>query len=273
MDHFHLTVLPPRINLDKNMFLNDTIKSEIKQHALNENPNECCGFIIEDKNSKNITINKCKNISKNPLISFKISSQEYLSTKEIGEILSIYHSHPGDSFQFSELDKKISEAFNLKNIVYLIKKDDFIEYIPQGYENPYVGRQYYTGIFDCYTLVQDYFKRELNININDLPILEYPMRLIDEKYVLKKFSTIENIIDYSKKHAENNDFIEISNQNLKKHDLLILKNSGHGLPIHILIYLGNNNILHQTRETSLIEEYNTDFKKRVIHALRHKSLL
>ncbi len=38
---------------------------------------------------------------------------------------------------------------------------------PEGYEAPLVGRKFYHGVLDCYTLVRDYFKREHGIELVD----------------------------------------------------------------------------------------------------------
>ena len=51
--------------------------------------------------------------------------------------------------------------------IYKIKENEFEIYKPQGLEIPLVGRYYIAGVFDCFTLVQDYFQIKFNILISD----------------------------------------------------------------------------------------------------------
>jgi len=43
-----------------------------------------------------------------------------------------------------------------------------VEFKPEGFVLPLKGRDFVYGIVDCYTLVQDYYFRELNIKLPDI---------------------------------------------------------------------------------------------------------
>jgi proteasome lid subunit RPN8/RPN11 len=82
--------------------LTEIIKSQIKAHAISENPKECCGFIVLS-NIYQIVL-KCKNVSPKPEERFVISPEDYLRAQKAGKIQALYHSHTNDFFEFSEID-------------------------------------------------------------------------------------------------------------------------------------------------------------------------
>ncbi|MAF24954.1 hypothetical protein CL634_05200 [bacterium] len=109
-------------------YLLDHIKKEIKLHSLEEDPNECCGLILEI--DKDLRIMKCKNISKDKLNNFEIGPHDYLRGEKRGKIKAYYHSHPNDEIgTFSDIDKKVSLGHGIPLIMYSIKNNKFFEYI------------------------------------------------------------------------------------------------------------------------------------------------
>ncbi|MEK6883336.1 MAG: Mov34/MPN/PAD-1 family protein, partial [Nanoarchaeota archaeon] len=142
------------------LILTEENKLQIKEHALRENPNECCGLFIE-----NMGVLELENKSKTPAESFIIDYNTLKKAEKYGRIKGFYHSHPED--EFSNIDNLISEKRMLSSVIYKIKEDSFSVYNPVGLEIPYVGREFVMGIFDCFTLVQEYYLRERNIKIPD----------------------------------------------------------------------------------------------------------
>lgn len=252
--------------------LTENLKKQIKKHSELDETIECCGFVIFSNSEKELINYPCQNTSVNPSQSFKIDPVEYIEAKQIGQILAIYHSHPdteGNLLEFSELDKKTSENLNLPNILYLLKTEEFLTYVSCGYENPYVGRPYCLGVFDCFTLVQDYFKRELNVDISDV---NHSLRMIDN-FNLLKFMPAQTIKDFIINHCIQNGGIEVDKNNIKKHDVIIVTADNTEFPLHNMIYLGNNLVLHQPRGDSLMENYDDRLRKKTVFVFRHKSLM
>ncbi|MEK6884380.1 MAG: NlpC/P60 family protein [Nanoarchaeota archaeon] len=242
--------------------MTEEIKESIKNHAFQEKPKECCGLIVQSDNYKAFP---CRNRSEDPIETFSIDTSDYLKALNIGKIIAFYHSHV-ETPNFSEFDKLNSEKHNLPSVLYCINKNIFNYYSPHGYEMPYENREYVLGNVDCVTLIIDYYKRELNI---DLPDLTSKYRYIENKHELPEAKTlIKDLIDYCKK----NDFIEI--ENLKKNDILLCKTSLIVSPVHACIYLGQNQILHHPwKRKSCIEIYKQYWKYRTLHKLRHKLLI
>ena len=238
------------------MILDKDIKQQIKTHSLGEYPNECCGFVVSDSVNKNIVF-PCKNISQNSKIHFEIDPEEYLRASSAGEIVAVYHSHPNGSSKFSEFDEQISNGLELKSILYSVKEDKFNEYQPGDYANEYIGRKFEIGKSDCFTVMKDFFNKELNIFINDYfrdqDWQDKTPRIYDDNY-------------------EGEGFIKIEDGTLKKYDCILFKFLKH--TEHIAVYLGNDLILHQPRgRDSLVEKYSGPLKRRVSYIIRHKSLL
>ena len=111
-------------------YLTSQIKSDIKWHALNEYPNECCGIIVFKKNE--FSLMECDNVSEDKCNAFEISAKDYLRAKENGDVIAYYHSHPKDKVgKFSPSDKIISKGQGLPLILFSMGNDKFLEYSSQ----------------------------------------------------------------------------------------------------------------------------------------------
>ena len=244
--------------------MKDSIKKFIRAHALEESPYECCGVVYQNKNNLKLEALRCENTAENKRVMFAIDPKGYLEASRKGEIISFYHSHINSS-EFSDYDKIQSEHHEIKFIMYSLKDENFHEYEPKGYESPYVGRDFCLGKQDCYTLLRNYYKRELGL---DLPDYDRGFEYI--------FTNPNWYLDFHKKDEQGFSLIlegameDISV--LKKHDTILMKCYGKRNPSHAGIYVGNNLILHhQIGCYSRIEEYSLEFKKRTTHIFRHES--
>jgi hypothetical protein len=129
-------------------------------------------------------------------------------------------------------------------------------FIPNEYfENAdYEGRPFLHGLFDCYTLIRDYYKKEFNIFL--------PTNI---QRNWEWWSQGENLyVD----NAKNYGFEETTD--IKKHDILIMK-IGSPVPNHGAIYLGDNKILHHTAgRFSTIQTLTNSYKQKIAVIYRNK---
>lgn len=221
------------------------LKNKIKEHAIQDFPNECVGFVV------NGDIFPCKNQSENPIKHFSISPLDYLQASYFGNIEMVYHSHNKNP-EFSEFDKVNLYNQKLRGIVYCREKDCFNIFLPESYNNKYVGRNFEIGISDCLSLVSDYYKDELNII---LPQIE------------RKEGWYKNNPNIVIENTPKN-FKQIEFKDAQKNDLLVFDMLKNNLPCHFGIYLGNDVILHQPRnQQSIIELITNQMKKRISYAL------
>ncbi len=221
------------------------IKHQIKQLAHQTN-NEICGIL------SNNNLFPCKNISNNPAHHFVLSPTDYLKVSYKEKIDGIYHSHPQNP-EFSELDKINLYNQKLKGIMYCKDDDSFHYFLPESYNNKYVGREFKIGVNDCLTLVSDYYKNELNII---LPKIERE----DDWY--KKNPNLLN-------ESLPPNFKKISLEKAEKGNVIVFDMLQNGMPHHFGVYLGNDILLHHPRhKLSTIEVITNERKKRIPYVLK-----
>ncbi len=235
---------------------------QIKKHAKQVYPNECCGIVLN-----NDVIVPCRNISDTPEKSFIIDSDQ-IKDYANENIVGFYHSHK-EYEDFSLADIAFSEKLHKFCILYCVDSNQLKYYYPSGAIIPYVGRPFFVGTLDCFTLSQDFYKREFNINISDLKHSQrFNWRNWRSKETLAICGENNSII---KDHFINNDFVEIKKPG-QKGDIILVKLPNIKFAVHVIIYLSNNMILHHVNEFSEIGNYNNVYKRLTTNVLRHKSL-
>lgn len=131
-------------------------------------------------------------------------------------------------------------------------------FIPNRYfENAdYENRPFLHGLFDCYTLIRDYYKRNFDV------YLPTNIQRNWEWWAQGENLYVDNAKDYS--------FEEVSD--LQKHDVLIMK-IGSSMPNHGAIYLGEGKILHHLAgRFSTIQDLTLSYKQKIAVIYRNKIL-
>ena len=228
------------------MILTNQIKNEIKLHAKEESPRECCGFIVDK-----IGAYKAKNISQEKN-KFKVDPEDFLSASRGGEILAVYHSHlKEDEPRFSEYDKFNSVSHDVLYILYSMRDNSFSQFDPSLTTfHKYIGREFKIGETDCWQLVKDFYEDELNIKFK-----EYYRDKTYKSYLGKLFNLGMKTSGFY--------FVD----QLQKYDCLLF---GKETPFHIGVYLGGDLILHQPPNSySRVEDYTEKHRKITKHIIRH----
>ena len=86
--------------------MNKTIMAAIRAHALEESPRECCGFVIQSgRRQRYIPV---PNSHENPTEHFRIDGEHWANAEDMGTIIRVIHSHPGDGARPipSDLDRQ-----------------------------------------------------------------------------------------------------------------------------------------------------------------------
>jgi proteasome lid subunit RPN8/RPN11 len=247
------------------MELTDSQKNKIKEQSLDEAPKECCGVIFKDGSMKS-----CVNKSKYPLESFAIRFDQFEGS-ELDNLAAFYHSHPGDA-EFSLIDRYYAHKRNLPSLVYDVKNDKFNEYEPSNFfELPLIGRDFLTNEIDCITLVIDYYKRNLNL---DIPDIQHPIRQVEpEDWVSHpefwKYNRRNN--EYFVELFEERGFIRVDEP--KKYDLILSDNGLIKAFSHCAVVIGDGQVIHHPYPVrSEIESLSYFNDKSRIAYMRHKSL-
>jgi proteasome lid subunit RPN8/RPN11 len=143
---------------------------EMREHAEKCFPQEACGLIVGI--GKKARFVPCSNASLEPLDQFLIPPSEYAAAEDMGEILAVWHSHPSGNCTPSDADLAGCEATELPWFISaLTKQGDQFHHIgpeitqPSGFQADYVGRPYVFGVFDCFSLLVDFYEREYGIKV------------------------------------------------------------------------------------------------------------
>lgn len=245
------------------------IKKAINAHANECHPREACGVIADGKYIP------CTNVSPDDT-QFEIDVMDLVSASKQGKIQAYVHSHSG----FGEASTKPSQPdmiqMGLHGLPWVIANGVDVDlYKPTNYKAPLLGREYHHGLLDCYTLFRDYYERELDIILS-----EYERK--DEWWEDSNHPSL-----YLDNFAAEG-FVEVSKDELQKHDVLLCRIGRTNHVNHAAIYLGDgkltseeappvfgDNIIihHPYGRDSLREIFGRQWYDRTSIVIRHRSLL
>lgn len=155
------------------MKLIDRLSPELRQallaHAASEAPRECCGLLLADPQDGAGYYLPARNTAEGPAGKdrFTLDPQAWLDAEEIGEVVAIVHSHPNASANPSMADRVMCERSGLPWIIVGTPSGVMVELQPEGWSAPLEGRAFHHGVLDCYTLVQDWYRREWQLELPD----------------------------------------------------------------------------------------------------------
>lgn len=245
--------------------LNEILQNEIIAHA-ESSSYEVCGFI--KKEGEVFSVEKKENLLN--------SATEFIMEGAFENIYAYYHSHINYD-QISKADEIVSERLKLPCIVYNKSTKKFHQYNPNGIKIKYTERPFVLGFADCLWLVKDYYRHDLNINLiseqeiakNNVSEEEYSLLL--KNRCVNEANLLKNENNYLKRYFELNGFHEVSN--MKKNDILISRTQEYKFPIHCMIYLGKDAVLHHPGDgISKVETLSSQKKKWVKYIMRHNLL-
>ena len=107
----------------RTMTLEELTKTKIKKHALREEPHECCGLLVKNKNELKTV--ECRNVSEKPTQHFSIMPSDYLKACRQGDIKAVYHSHVSPNDKFSINDMMNSRSHKIDYVLYSTAKRSF----------------------------------------------------------------------------------------------------------------------------------------------------
>ena len=233
--------------------LSEKVIEDIKEHARQENPRECCGLVIIVNKEQQYF--KCTNIALS-FSEFIIDPKDYAAAEDTGEIICVVHSHPNNTSKESEADLVGCENSQLPWAILSYPQEHLNIIYPHGYEAPLLGRPFCYGILDCYTLTRDYYRINFGIELFNYP---------------REDRWWERGLNMFLDNYEKEGFIRVSS--VREHDLLLMQIAA-PVPNHAAMYVGGNKILHHPMDKlSCHSIYGGWYKKVTTHILRHRSLI
>ena len=236
------------------MKLSETLEAQILEHAQAEDPRECCGLIAVVKGRRRYF--PCRNIATTPDEHFVLSGEDYARVEDQGEIVAVVHSHPATNPAPSQADRVACQKSGLPWVIVNPKTEAWGHCKPDGFELPYVGREFSFGIVDCYTLCRDWYGKEFGLQLSDYERRDLFWERGENLYV-------DNF------HREG--FRSIPFEELQYGDALLMQ-LGSKLPNHAAIYIDDQQILHHIQgRLSSRDVLGSYYVKNTAMVLRHES--
>lgn len=142
--------------------MNAAAKRQMVSHAKREYPKEACGLVVKG------VYHPCENVSQGGKDSFQISGERWAELEDIGPVEAVFHSHPDWVPDPSEADKAACEASGVPWLIVSIRDGrvaGWSEIAPSGHKTPLIGRAFVHGVHDCLSIVLDYYRREMGIDL------------------------------------------------------------------------------------------------------------
>ena len=233
------------------MKLTASMQAEILQQAVDEFPRESCGLVAVVKGRRRYF--PCRNIAETPDEHFVLEGWNEVEDK--GEVLAVVHSHPKTNPEPSLADRVACEKSGLPWFIVNPKTEACGYCEPDGFELPYVGREFVHGVVDCYSLCRDWYKREWGLELRD-----YERR--DQWWDQGENLYLDNF--------QKGGFYKIPVEELQRGDALLM-NLVSPVPNHAAIYLGDQQVLHHVQgRLSSRDVYGGYYGKSTACALRHE---
>lgn len=225
-----------------------------EQHARDCFPYECVGIIVND------SYIPLKNIHSDPLNHFRVDPDVVL--QYMNKIERVLHSHNIEIHpKHPSYDDMVTQlSWNITFGIIPIDSQSVYPILYWGDDvsvGDYSGRDYIFGIQDCFSVIRDYYRFELDILLPNFP------RSLD-------YNTKNEYLDHIKEYG----FYQVTLDDLQKNDLILVK-IRNDFPNHIIQYMGNHQGLHHLLNKYSKTENITDFidpNKTFLHSIwRHSN--
>ena len=250
------------------MYILKDAKEDMLDHAAACYPNESCGYIIDRKYVP------CTNVHESPDKQFKIGYKDVLRCEQLGKIEAVVHSHPDGSSKPTTFDLMQMSIGAVPWVIVAYPEIDIKVHAAKPYKAPLINREYIHGVLDCYSIVRDYYARELDIQLDNFERQD------------KWWESPSNSDLYIDNFASQG-FVQV--HTLARHDIILCRVQPTEYVNHALIYLGNDRGLtseetekvigehlvlhHPYMRRSRREIYGNVWQERTAIILRHKSLM
>jgi proteasome lid subunit RPN8/RPN11 len=238
-----------------NIILEDKIKTNILKHANRQQPRECCGLLAVYNGKQRYY--PCNNLATNTN-TFVMDVLDFAAVEDEASVLAIVHSHTVGDCQPSMADLQSCERSRLPWIIVNPNTEQFYQFEPSGYVAPIVGRPYIYTVFDCYTLIRDWYKQNFNIELQ----IEYTAPS------LETWSS-NPIFDLKLPQLIANHFYEVSLTDVQRGDLLLFCCTSQSTD-HLGIYLGEQRFVHHSiNRLSSVDLYGGYWLKQTNKVMRY----
>ncbi|MBW5818891.1 phage tail protein [Yersinia kristensenii] len=224
------------------------MENDILAHARQCAPAESCGFVVRMTQGEQYF--PCKNHATEPMHSFSIRPEDYLSVQAKGEVIALVHSHPDGMPYLSSADRVMQIQSDLP--WWLICEGQIYHYccVPL-----LLGRRFEHGELDCYSLIRDAY------HLAGIAIPNFSRQ--DDWWKKGENLYLDNI--------EATGFYRTSREDMQVGDI-VLCCLGSSVANHAAIYCGNSELLHHIPNQLSKRERYSDRWQRSTHSIwRHRA--
>lgn len=137
------------------------IKSDARQRA----PSEACGVVLDDGSYRQLP-----NIAPDPTTRFVVPDADWAAV--FARVRVVVHSHVGGPFHPTKTDMEQCVAGGLPWAIVVVGDfGDVSDAIVWGTREraPLLGRTFIHGVFDCYSLIRDWWLIERGVDLPEFP--------------------------------------------------------------------------------------------------------
>lgn len=235
--------------------------SEAIAQAIAAYPRESVGLVVVERGRPVYVA--CENRAERDRDEFKMGDRDWAKAEQRGEIIALIHSHPDFSSKPSMTDLVMCEDSGVPWYIIAVHKNgeevsavDASVTKPSGYEAPLAGREFHHGVLDCFTLIKDYYERELGIELPNF-------KREDDWWVKGQNLYMENFAKAGFAPAPGS---------IELHDVILMQIRS-PVPNHAGVYVGDTRILHHMHSRlSSRDIYGGYLREATRMILRHRSM-
>lgn len=241
--------------------LTNFVRHQVMEHAEEEAPRECCGLLVRGQAGALMYLPAENRFAgKAGEDRFDMDPQAWVQAEELGEVVAVVHSHPNATANPSMADRVGCERSGLPWVVMGWPSGVFKQLQPCGWQAPYKGREFAHGVLDCYTLIQDWYLRELGLTLPDFD-------RDDDWWDDKPGQPAQDL--YMDNFAKAG-FVRVDGPPLR-HDVVLMQVKSNKAN-HGAIYLGNDVLLHHLHSRASCEDvYGGYWMRHTLAVLRHNT--
>lgn len=239
----------------------------IRQAAVKAYPKEMCGVLV--KRGRSVEFLEVPNIHTDPTRAFAMCQKTLGELLDGREYLAVVHSHPDGKAEPSEGDRVGIEVTDVPWYIVSVFRNllgngqpivgDILRYDPCGYEAPLLNREFFHGVQDCYTLIQDYFKRACNLELPNFEREDDWWTKPGESLYLKGF--------------EEAGFVVVTDE-VRVGDIFLINLQSKAGPNHAAIYIGGDQIIHHLYDKlSSVAIYGGYWQRNTELRIRHRAFI
>lgn len=229
-------------------------KDSALKHAREQAPKEACGLVCISKGRKKYW--PCRNAADSPEEVFLLHPDDWMECEDNHEIIGVFHSHPGQSSEPSDVDLASCEYIDLPFYIVNPETESWNYFEPSGYKAGLIGRTFCWGSQDCWSMVVDWFAEQ------GLKVKDWTRPKFAKEIMTNNIFCDENFIESG--------FIPLpDNADWKVGDVLSFCFNGQ-CPDHVSIYIGEQQHLHHVAgKLSSRDLYNDFYIKKTVRRYRH----